>query len=286
MERRINSLKSEENKRELTYWADRYNESNMDFMACENFWDSRAAFFDKGSKKNIEAVKLVEKFKEKQIITSEKSVLDIGAGTGVYAIPMSKISKSVTTIDIAQNMLDIVEEKAKKENLTNVEIKKVNWVDIDLEKYKWEKKFDLVFASMSPAIHDYQTLVKMIDASKGYCYLSAWVKRDFKIEDALFNLVNKSQGKKGVNEDKIYFAFNVLWNLGYHPEVQFQERTRKTTYSIEEAYESYTKKLMIKNKLEESDKKEILKYLEKNSVNGEVVEELNSVVGSLLWKVK
>lgn len=279
-------MKRQENKRELLYWADQYNEKNMDFIACENFWDSRAASFDKGSKKSNEANQLVEKFKDRGILTSEKTVLDIGAGTGVYGIPMGKVSKSVTSIDIAQNMLDIIGEKAKEEKLTNMEIAKLNWMDIDLKSYGWEDKFDLVFASMSPAIHDYKTLVKMTKASKGYCYLSAWVKRDFKIEDALFNLVNKSEGKKGVNEDKIYFAFNVLWNLGYYPEVEFKERKRRTTFSIEEAYESYIKKLMIKNKLDEKDKENIMNYLEKNSENGVVVEELDSVVGSLLWKVK
>lgn len=280
-------MTKEKSKRELQYWIDQYNESNMDFAACENFWDSRASSFDKGaSRKKAEIANLMDRFQENQILSLEKKALDIGTGTGAYAIPMAKISKSVTTIDIAQKMLDVVEEKSKKEGITNIQRMKVNWAEIDLESYKWDKKFDLVFASMSPAIHDYETLIKMSSASKGYCYLSAWVKRDFKIEDGLYNLVNNSEGKKGVSEDKIYYAFNVLWNLGYYPQVWFENRSRQTTYTIEEAYESYTKKIAIKNKLSDNDKKNILRYLEENAVNGEVVEETNSVIGSLLWKVK
>lgn len=275
----------EEELRDPSNWKHLW-QSNMDFIACENFWDSRATSFDKGNeKKNLQADKLMDKFLEKDILSSEKIALDIGTGTGAYAIPMAKISKHVTTIDIAQNMLDIVDEKAKKECLDNIDTSKLNWADVDLESIGWKENFDLVFASMSPAIHNYEALIKMMEASKGYCYLSAWVKRDFKIEDTLFKMVSKMGEKKAVSGDKIYYAMNILWNMGYYPEVQFRERINTSIISVEDAYESYTKKLMIHNTLDEMDKKNILDYLEKNSENGKVTEEVNSVVASLLWKV-
>jgi hypothetical protein len=47
------------------------------------------------------------------------------------------------------------------------------------------KKFDLVTAINSPGIHDRITQEKMIEASKGYCFLSNFVDRTDSVQDIL-----------------------------------------------------------------------------------------------------
>ena len=51
-------------------------------------------------------------------------VADIGAGTGLYSIPLAKAVPSgrVFAVDIDQDLLDIIQDKAKKENVSNVEV--------------------------------------------------------------------------------------------------------------------------------------------------------------------
>jgi SAM-dependent methyltransferase len=279
-------LKKQENKNELEYWKNLWSYCDMDFTACEDFWNGRADSFNQNLKdKEKKTSILIESMMERNILHHKAKVLDIGCGPGTHSIPMAEKCQEVFSMDISENMLKILQDKATKLGLENVHPMKVNWVDINLEEKQWDKKFDLVFASMSPAIHNYETLKKMCDASSGYCYLSAWVKRESKVEDALFNLINKEEGKTGILEDKIYYAFNILWNMGYYPEISYNERNWKSSQPLNEAFESYTKKLSIKNQISNEDKNEIKKYLEKIAEDGMIKEESVAVTGHIIWKV-
>jgi putative AdoMet-dependent methyltransferase len=54
-------------------------------------------------------------------ITPEDTVLDFGCGTGGIALNLTKYCKKVIGVDISRQMLDILEEKAKKQGITNIE---------------------------------------------------------------------------------------------------------------------------------------------------------------------
>lgn len=52
---------------------------------------------------------------------------DIGAGTGVFTIPAASITKNkVYALDIKEEMLSIIKEKARKEQIDNIECIKVD----------------------------------------------------------------------------------------------------------------------------------------------------------------
>lgn len=55
-------------------------------------------------------------------IEGNETILDVGAGTGAFTIPLSKelIDGRVIAIDIGRPMLDIIEDKAKTMNIRNV----------------------------------------------------------------------------------------------------------------------------------------------------------------------
>ena len=54
-------------------------------------------------------------------ITPEDTVLDFGCGTGGIALNLTKYCKRVIGVDISSEMLDILKEKAKKQEITNIE---------------------------------------------------------------------------------------------------------------------------------------------------------------------
>lgn len=58
---------------------------------------------------------------EKLELTKELVIADIGCGTGFFSIPASRRVKKVFALDIQQEMLDILNEKIKKEKITNIE---------------------------------------------------------------------------------------------------------------------------------------------------------------------
>jgi putative AdoMet-dependent methyltransferase len=54
-------------------------------------------------------------------ITPEDIVLDFGCGTGGIALNLAKYCRKVIGVDISREMLDILEEKAKEQNIGNIE---------------------------------------------------------------------------------------------------------------------------------------------------------------------
>jgi len=58
---------------------------------------------------------------EKLELTGEIVLADLGCGTGFFSIPASRRVKKVIALDIQQEMLDILTDKIKKEEITNIE---------------------------------------------------------------------------------------------------------------------------------------------------------------------
>lgn len=86
----------------------------------------------------------------KRIGLDEKDVfVDIGAGSGIFTIPAAKITaNAVYAFDINSESLEVINEKAKKEGLSNVETIRVTNNRYNLEG----KTADLVL--MSTVLHE------------------------------------------------------------------------------------------------------------------------------------
>jgi 2-polyprenyl-3-methyl-5-hydroxy-6-metoxy-1,4-benzoquinol methylase len=56
-------------------------------------------------------------------------VLDLGCGTGLLTIPLAKIAKSVTALDISTEMLHRLRAKAEISNLHNIKYVNSSWQD-------------------------------------------------------------------------------------------------------------------------------------------------------------
>lgn len=59
-------------------------------------------------------------------VLENHTVCDIGAGSGVFTLPVAKITKNkVYALEISDEMLSIIGDKAKTEGITNIELIKV-----------------------------------------------------------------------------------------------------------------------------------------------------------------
>lgn len=135
------------------------------------FWNKLAPSYGQCSSgkgwEHLEQV--IDLLEEEQILTPETDILDVGCGPGVYALPFAKRVRSVTALDGAEEMCKILKEKAKKSGLDNITVLVRMWEKVDLEKEGMAHSFDLVFASMTPAVGDCETLMKLNQASRKFC---------------------------------------------------------------------------------------------------------------------
>lgn len=251
-------------------------------------WNRRAKEFarhakDKKSQKRQQRV--LDFLEQEGALQKGFKVLDIGAGPGNFAVPMAYIVDQVTALEPAFEMVKILQQRAAENQLSNIKIITRTWQDIELEKEGLVGQFDLVFASMSPGIQDGETLKKMINASRGYCYLSCFSGRRWgKAYSELWQLFfNEDMGD---NPGDIIYPFGVLYSMGYRPNLRFINHHWVSELPVEEAVENITSFFENYMDITPDVRKTIEAYTAKHSDNGIFRQETNSCSGMMVWQVK
>ena len=208
---------------------------------AEAHWDARAAHFSATqSLDRTGLTDLVVAFLNEKNLLKGAAVLDIGGGSGRYAIPFAKEATHVTMTDISENMLKHARENAEAKGLHNLDYVKLDWERQSLKALNWEEHYDLVFASMCPAVRSEAGLDNMIHASKGYCMINQFISDEDSVEGHLeqtFGLARRHNPHRDRRAVQAYF--NLLWLEGYEPEIQYIHTQETYTLSIVEAVERY-----------------------------------------------
>ena len=78
-----------------------------------------------------------------------KTVLDVGCGSGMYTIRLAQQAAMVTALDISEEMLRILMQDAAAQGLANIRPVLSDW-----QHFAPAERFQIVFASMTPALTD------------------------------------------------------------------------------------------------------------------------------------
>ncbi|WP_068268452.1 class I SAM-dependent methyltransferase [Caviibacter abscessus] len=267
----------------IKYYEDNLQKNENFGIKIEEKWDLKADSFNLAQQndKTEFATKTLKFLKEKNIIQNA-NVLDIGGGSGRYAIPFAKYAKHVVVTDISQNMLYLASENAKKENILNISFRKSVWDKENINSSENEK-FDLVFAAMCPALRTPQGLYNMIKSSKKYCLINQFVKdTDTFVEYILSETGLKREHHPHNDRNIIYSTFNILWLHGYNPEINYlySNITFETNFfEIEEKYKSLL--IRIENETNFDVNKLIEKYL--NVYSNKITTDV--VMANILWDI-
>jgi SAM-dependent methyltransferase len=65
------------------------------------------------------------------LIEPSMSVLEIGAGTGAFTLPIARKAASVTVVEPSPSMIRILEEKLRRHDIRNVAIRQGRWQDTE-----------------------------------------------------------------------------------------------------------------------------------------------------------
>ncbi|EAK9940045.1 TPA: class I SAM-dependent methyltransferase [Campylobacter lari] len=160
----------------------------------------------------------------------DKSVVDIGCGSGVWALHLAQKAKSVLGVDSSSAMLEILQEDAKTHAISNVKT-----LNLDFENFYKNNntKFDLAFLSMSPALQNEKDYKAFLSLASKKVYLGWASRRKSSFLDPIFEHFNTHF--KGFYEEDLQGFLNAQ-NIPY--EVEIFNETRVVKRDRESAIEN------------------------------------------------
>lgn len=118
--------------------------------STREFWNSRAESFPRyEAGADTYEGRMLQLARDNGMDFRGKTVLDVGCGSGMYTIRLAQEAATVTAVDISDEMLRILMQDAAAQGLANIRPVLSDW-----EHFALEERFQIVFASMTPALSD------------------------------------------------------------------------------------------------------------------------------------
>ncbi|RYG72945.1 class I SAM-dependent methyltransferase [Lentibacillus lipolyticus] len=225
----------------ISFFEQKLQSNQEPIETVEQNWDQKAEMFYRnqvtGSTYYNRAVpRLLE---QKGIVTPSSTLLDIGAGSGRYAIPFAQICQSVHALDLSSEMLRYMQQEIEKHNLTNIHMTKSAWPTAEEIG-----EFDIAFAAMCPATRSIEALREMSKTASKYGVICQFTASTDRVMEALKEHYVIDTDPKGPHHNRniLQAYFNILWELGYEPEISYLRDTFEVHMTITEAVDTYRKR--------------------------------------------
>jgi len=227
--------------------------------------------------------KISKKIKENNLIDKKGTILDVGCGAGKYSIALSDDCFKIVGTDLSPKMIESAQKRAKEYEKTNIEFRCDDWSKLDIKKEGMIHQFDLVIACMTPAICNYDTFKKFIDCSKNAGIFCSGTRRSDSVTDEIDKIlgINKQESK---SEKSVLYVFNILWENGYYPNVEYIDQSWDSERTLENAYEVYINRCKAKYDIDNIQEKKVKQYLKDISQNGVVYEKIKAKKAVVYWK--
>jgi len=243
--------------------------------AARRFWEMTQRDGNKRARKTIEGLN----------ITPESRVLDIGAGPGSLAIPLSQKVAHVTAVEPSTGMVEVLKENMEDNECDNISIIKKRWEDIDTEK-DFHGSYDIIITSFSLGMPDIRKAIEDMEAvSSGYIYLY-WFAGERSWDTYSKELWPKLHGKEYYPGPKCDVLYNVLYQMGIYPNMETFTLGRTETYpTLDEAMENLSNHFALENDKQRKILEQYLKSELKNE-HGNYIHDARSTRVKIWWKNK
>lgn len=257
------------------------NRRRPDPNAWIEYWNCFASRYAKHNEATMQVHQnIIDNLATQGAVKSGDTLLDIGCGPGTYALPLAAKGVKVTGLDTAKQMLDTLRETAHTTGLSeNICCLQADWRDIAPEP-----AYDVTFAAKSPAIYDYDNLMKMMKTARRTCCLIGFAgQHDLNLRRLLWE---KLLGELAPAPSfDIIYPLNILYQEGYRPNITFysysQSHDEPLDYLIPH-YIRYFAMFGINGTFVEDN---IRSFLENRATNGMCTEQTATTVGVMWWNV-
>jgi ubiquinone/menaquinone biosynthesis C-methylase UbiE len=112
-------------------------------------------------------------------VTPNMKVLDLGCGDGTTAIPEAKLGAIVLGVDIAANLVEAGNKRAKKEGLTNISFQEGDAIDLkDLKDQEFDLVVTIFGAMFAPKPFDVAKEMVRVTRPGGRIVMGNWIPGD------------------------------------------------------------------------------------------------------------
>ena len=176
---------------------------------------------------------------------SGSCVLDIGSGPGVLAIPLARRVAHVTAVDAAAGMIEVLEEKAREQGLSNIRCVPKRWEEVDVPR-DLVPPYDVVLASLCLDMLDIRAAIsKMQQVCSRHLYLF-WFAGEPSWEVLDRTLFPCVQGIHYAALPKCELLIRVLRQMGIRPDIAILPYVHVDRFAtLDEAVEHFRRRYAV-----------------------------------------
>lgn len=181
--------------------------------------------------------RLISFLSDNKMIWPGSRVVDIGCGVGKYGTYFASMGCDVTLTDISSEMLRHAENNMRKYSSP--------WRTMQLDfcadraaEALGEGDYDLALSTMSPAIRDLGSVIKMSSLSRGWCFVTQFISWEQAKRDAFYAALGlESPGPFKAMENAAAEIIRAVSDAGYVPLVKYESYSWSDDRSPREAAE-------------------------------------------------
>lgn len=220
---------------------------------------------------------IIATMKHRGALSPDFRVLDVCCGPGNYALRFAPLVKEVVGIDISPKMMAKFREKAQAKGVRNVRPILTDWF-----KFETEERFDTVFVSMTPILHDLDSIDRLLALAKRFLVLVHWagVRQNLLHTRIWQEVFSRELSWK---RPGIIVPFNYLYTLGYAGDLRFFSGYWERTRTVEKELEHILWRASGEGlEVNEAIRERIRQILEEKALDGLVLSRTRVRIGFLL----
>ncbi|QBD82708.1 class I SAM-dependent methyltransferase [Ktedonosporobacter rubrisoli] len=203
-----------------------------------DFWNRRARSFHQATKDNA----LSDPFflKVRQAVTAQSSVLDVGAGTGRFALALAPLAKQVVAVEPNSAMLSYLRQEAEQKCISNLSYIATTW-----QEAATDVQADIVVCShvLYPLREVDTFLAKLDRAARQACYIYLHARH---FDELTGHLWRHFHGSERCLSPSYIHALDVMYEMGIYANVEVVSKPPSWRYhNYEVAVEELIEQLIL-----------------------------------------
>ena len=229
--------------------------------------------------RNPQGDRLAEYLLKNEILHKGDSVLDIGSGSGSYAIPLAMHGAAVTALDCNAASLALLQRRSNRLGCDNITCVQTDW---DAFSSRSDARFDAVFAAMCPAISSKKDLLAMERLAARKCCILTVARGSYDLQrKAMIQELGLKTPGGMVTEALRYF--DVLSLLGRLPDVKTWSVSSESKICLEDFLIRYIVYFRIFGMNDADSDSYLRKYFQEHASDGILTEQSQINLALISW---